>query len=61
MPRAASAATSGSVAAVGHQEVGRGQPLEQRQGLRGIVALAGGEPAAHQTAARVGHHVQLAR
>ncbi len=47
------------VAPVGNQ-VGRGQALEQGQGVRGIVALAGREAATHGPAAGVGHGVQLA-
>jgi len=48
----------GIVAAVGH-DVRWSQALEQRQRLRGIVALASGEAAAAQAPARIGGHVQL--
>jgi hypothetical protein len=51
---------AGIVPPVSHQ-VRRGQPVEQRQRLRGVVALAGGEAAAHEPAPGVGHGVQLRR
>lgn len=50
----------GVVAAVG-DEVGRGPTSEQGQGLRRVVALAGGEQAAPQAAPRIGGHVPLRR
>ena len=48
----------GIVAAVG-DELSRGQLAEQRQGLRGVVALARGQAAAHEAPAGIGHHVHL--
>ena len=50
----------GIVAAVGHLERRR-EAREQGQRLRGVVALADGEAAAHRPAAGVGGHVHLAR
>ena len=51
---------AGIVAAVGN-EMGRGQALEQGLGLRGVVALARVEAAAHGPAAGVGYRVPLGR